>query len=284
MTTFAAGLLWCVTAAAPAQDADHDWQKEYSVSGSPVLTIETGDSSLDLRSCGACSSIRVHVHTDGTLSRFNLEERQEGNSVFFSLKEKPRHFSVGWQQRATRVTVETPAKLELRAHTADGHMSVRGVEGALEVQTSDGNAELEDVRGALQVRSSDGSVRIHRAAGTLTARGSDGHMEVDGQFSAVEVRTSDGNLDFSLAPGSQLTAASRIESSDGKVTVRVPGDLAALLDVSTSDGRVNCTLPLTMDHYDSRESSGHHLHGQLNHGSVPLTIHTSDGSVSLTAL
>jgi hypothetical protein len=39
-----------------------------------------------------------------------------------------------------------------------------------------------------------------------------------------------------------------------------------------------------MDHYDSRESSGHSVHGRLNGGGTPLTIRTSDGNVSIAAL
>ena len=127
---------------------------------------------------------------------------------------------------------------------------------------------------------SDGNVTIRRATGTLEARGSDGHMTVDGDFSAVQMHTSDGNLDLTLAQGSKLNAASRVESSDGHVNIIVPSTLAADLDISTSDGRLDCSLPLTMDHYDS----GHSVHGRLNGGGMPLFIHTSDGNVRIAAL
>jgi DUF4097 and DUF4098 domain-containing protein YvlB len=106
-------------------------------------------------------------------------------------------------------------------------------------------------------------------------------MTVDGEFSAVQMHTSDGNLDLTLAPGSKLNAASRIESSDGPVNVHVPSTLAADLDITTSDGHVDCSLPLTMDHYDSR---GKHLQGHLNGGGAPLSVHTSDGNVRIAAI
>ena len=66
--------------------------------------------------------------------------------------------------------------------------------------------------------------------------------------------------------------------------IRIPHDLAANLDITSSDGRVDCALPLTMDHYDSHESSGHHVHGQLNGGGASFSVHTSDGSVSIASL
>jgi hypothetical protein len=126
--------------------------------------------------------------------------------------------------------------------TSDGSMSACGLEGNLQVHSGDGRVTLDDVRGSLKLTSSDGDITIHNAVGTLEARASDGHMRIDGKFSAVQLHTSDGNQDFALAQGSQLSAASQIESSDGRVMIRVPQDLKADLDVSTSDGHVDCGL------------------------------------------
>jgi hypothetical protein len=266
-----------------AQATGHEWQKTYSVSGSPSLTIETADSGLEIASCGECKEIRVQVHATRDLNEYRLEERQDGDHVFFSFKEKPHigvHFN--WRNEAgTKVTVETPAHLDLDAKTADGNLTARELTGNLQVHSGDGSVTLEDVHGDLRLASSDGNVIIRRATGTVEARGSDGHMTIDGQFTGVQLHTSDGNLDFTLAPGSQLHAASRIESSDGHVSVHVPSTLAADVDITTGDGHVDCSLPLTMDHYDS---SGNHLHGHLNGGGTPLSVHTSDGNVRIAAI
>jgi hypothetical protein len=278
----AAAALSFATVPAPAQATGHDWQKSYSLSGSASLTIETGDSGLDIQSCGDCKAIRIQVHSGHELSNYRLEERQDGDHVYFSFKEKPNlGFHMNWKTESTKVTVETPAHLDLDAKTADGNLTARELTGNLRVRAGDGSVTLEDVHGDLRLGSSDGNVIIRRATGTLEARGADGHMTIDGQFTGVQLHTSDGNLDFTLAPGSQLNAASRIESSDGHVIVHVPSNLAADLDVSTSDGRLDCNLPLTMDHYDS---SGNHLHGHLNGGGTPLSVHTSDGNVRIAAI
>ncbi|WP_183814597.1 DUF4097 family beta strand repeat-containing protein [Tunturibacter empetritectus] len=163
-------------------------------------------------------------------------------------------------------------------------MSAQDLTGKVQVHSGDGSVELNNIKGDVHLVASDGSVSLHNAIGTVDARGSDGSMKIDGQFTMVQVETSDGNLDFTLSPGSQLTSASRIKSSDGRVSIRLPQALSADMDVATGDGHLNCTLPLTMDHYDSRESGGHHLHGHLNNGGVPFSIRASDGNVSITAL
>jgi hypothetical protein len=268
---------------APAQANGHDWQKTYSVSGSPSLAIETGDSSVDLHSCGDCKEIRIQVHSERDLNDYRLEEHQDGDHVFFLLKEKPHiGFHVEWKSSRTQVNIETPSHLDLDAKTSDGNFAARELTGSVQVHAGDGSVTLEDVHGDLRLSTSDGNVAIRRATGTLEARGSDGHMQIDGQFTAVQLHTSDGNLDLTLAPGSKLNAASHVNTSDGHVILHVPATLAADLDVSTSDGRVDCSLPLTMDHYDS--GSGNHLHGHLNGGGTPLSVHTSDGNVRIVAL
>jgi hypothetical protein len=279
-------LLALATYPAGAQNTEHDWEKTYAISGKPSLTIETSDSRLNIQPCGDCKTVHIKIHSGQKLSEYRLEESQSDDHVYFTLKEKPRvGFHVTWSNReGTSVTVETPRALDLDAKMSDGSFAARDLRGDLQIHTGDGNVDLNNLQGNLRLTSSDGNLTVQNATGTLEARSSDGHMKVDGNFSAVQLHTSDGTLDFSLAQGAQLTAASRIESSDGRVTIRVPHDLAAELDISTSDGHIDCSLPLTMDHYDSREGSGHHLRGKLNAGSVPLTIHTSDGNVTISQL
>ena len=263
-----------------AQLSGHDWQKAYPVSGSPSLTIETGDTGLEIQPCGECKEIRIQVHATRDLNEYRLEERQDGDHVFFSFKEKPHIGMFNWRNTAgTKVTVETPARLDLDAMTADGNLAAHGLTGDLKVHSGDGSVMLEDVHGNLRLGSSDGNVTIRRATGTLEARGSDGHMTVDGEFTAVQMHTSDGNLDLTLAPGSKLNTASSIESSDGRVNINLPSTLAADVDISTSDGKIDCNLPLTMDHYDS----SHSIRGKMNGGGTPLSIHTSDGNVRIAA-
>jgi hypothetical protein len=279
--------LFLATSAALAQSSDNDWQKAYTLSGgSASLTVETGDSGLDIHSCGDCKEIRIHAESNRKLSEFTLEEHQEGDHVFFKLKEKPHMgFHVGWNEgRRTKVSVETPMKLDLDARVADGSLSASNLVGSVQVHAGDGSVALDDIKGDVHLVSSDGSVSLHNASGTIDARGSDGNMKIDGQFTVVQLETSDGSLDFTLAPGSQLTGASRIKSSDGRVSIRLPQTLSADMDVATGDGHLDCTLPLTMDHYNSGESGGHHLHGHLNSGGVPFSIHASDGNVSITTL
>jgi len=264
-----------------------DWQKSYAVSGKASLTISAGDASVELRSCGDCREVRIHLEwRDRKPGDYTLTEFQSGDHVNFDLKEKAHlgiHFMTG-NLHEPRLTVDTPTALDVDARTSDGALKIAGLQGTLELHTSDGAVDIEDVRGAVRLTASDGSIKIHNFTGTLESRSSDGQASVEGKFTALQVHTSDGNLDLTIVDGSQLNTASRIESSDGRVTVRLPRAMAVDLDVHTSDGQIDCALPLTMEGYNSAHSSGHNLRGHLNGGGVPLSVHTSDGNVAITAL
>ena len=267
--------------------ADADWQKSYPVSAKPSLTVTTGDSSVEIASCGACREIRIRIEwRDYHASDFILTESQSGDHVEFALHEKIHigiHMNFG-NHREPRVTIETPQTLDLEARTADGALSVTGVSGELGLRTSDGSLDASNVSGALSLASSDGSIRVHDASGAIESHSSDGSVHIAGTFSGVQIKTSDGSLDFTLEPGSRLTTASSIQSSDGNVAIHLSRSLAADLDIHTGDGHVDCQLPLSMDGYNSSSTEKKGLRGKLNGGGVPLTIHTDDGNVVISAL
>jgi Putative adhesin len=269
-----------------AQDSDHSWSKVYPVTGKPTLDFETSDASVDFHPCGDCHQIRIHVELVGQkLSDYRLEEGQTGDEVHFLFKELPRvGFHISWHVERTRVTVETPAQLTLQAKTSDGNVTLTGLQGALGLTTGDGDVSLDHVSGDLRLKSGDGHVRISDATGSIEARTSDGSLTVDGLFHVFALHTSDGRLDVSLRPGTSLTEASSIQTSDGSVAIHVPANFAADLDVHSSDGRVDCAFPLTMDHFDSHGGEGHAWHGKLNGGGTPLSIRTSDGNVKIDQL
>ena len=281
-----AGLAILSSLTALAQDPDHSWSRTYLVTGKPTLTFETSDASVEFRPCGDCHEIRIHVEVVGRkLSDYRLEEGQSGDEVHFLFKELPHIGAhIVWHKEETRVTVESPAQLTLQAKTSDGNVTLSGLQGDLSLTTGDGNVALDHVAGNLRIKSGDGQVKITDADGAIDAQTSDGNLSVDGLFHALALHTSDGTLELNLREGTKLAGASTIQSSDGSVTLRVAQSFAADLNVRTSDGHVDCALPLTMDHYQSGGGEGHELRGKLNGGGTPLTIHTSDGNVKIEYL
>ena len=275
-----------LSAGAAAAQSDTTWDKTYPVSGQPSLFLSTDDSHLNIHACSGCKAVHIHVTAENTsLSRYTVEESQSGDTVKFSLKEKPHMgIRVNWHSSAVKVDVETPANLTLEARSADGHLTATDLHGDLAIHTSDGSQELTGLSGNLKLHSSDGHLQVRNASGSLEARSSDGNQDIAGAFTSLQLHSSDGSITLELADGSHLSADSRIESSDGSVTLRLPKSFPAELAVSTSDGSIQSTLPLVVDGYNSKGNSGHNIRGKFNGGGSLLTIHTSDGTVHLTTL
>lgn len=287
LSGFALAAIAVFAVAPSAHASDTDWQKTYHVSAKGSLTFASGDASAEVSSCGDCHEIRVRVEwNDRRASDYTIAESQAGDHVNFELREKHGfafHVTIGTRHEP-HVTVETPSELDLDARTADGGLKVNGIKGVLQLHTSDGSMDVSDVSGSLHLVSSDGSIRVHNASGSLESRSSDGKVRIEGRFSGVQVHTSDGGLELTLAEGSLLTSSSRVESSDGPVTVHLPRNMAADLEIRSSDGHVDCKLPLVMNGFDSRIDSGHSIRGRLNGGGVPLVIHTHDGNATIDAI
>jgi len=276
-------LAFATSIAGFAQNSEHSWSKTYPVSGKPTLTFKSSDARVEIRSCGDCREVRIHLEVEGKkLSDYRLEESQAGDQIHFEFWAREHvGFYIAPRHSSARISVETPASLTLQAKTSDGSVALTGLQGELGLTTGDGDVTLDHVSGNLRLKSGDGHVTITDASGALDARTSDASLSVDGVFHALTLHTSDGAVNLNLRQGTKLTEASSIQSSDGSVTVRVPEGFAADLNVHTSDGHVDCTLPLTMDHFNSKGEGHHEVHGRLNGGGTPLTIHTSDGSVKI---
>ena len=88
----------------------------------------------------------------------------------------------------------------------------------------------------------------------------------------------DGSITARANPGSKLENAWNVHTGDGSVTMSVPGDLQANIDATTNDGRISLGIPVTVE----GNMGTSQIHGKMNGGGQPLTIHTGDGSIHLS--
>jgi DUF4097 and DUF4098 domain-containing protein YvlB len=239
-----------------------DWSKTYDLTGKPGLRVEAHDASIRIDSWDQ-EKIEAHLTTRGWhIGNGGLEivEHQQGNAVDIELRQPHHtHFSIGIENRRTELEIRMPRSAQVNVHSGDGAVSAKGLEGELDFTTGDGRLEIEDVDGSLHAHTSDGSVHV------------------SGRFDVLELRTSDGRVEVEARPGSQLREAWDVRSSDGSVTLRLPGDLAADVALHTSDGSITTNIPISVEGSFGR----HDIHGKMNGGGKLLTVHTSDGSVTL---
>jgi DUF4097 and DUF4098 domain-containing protein YvlB len=247
-------------AALPAR-AD-DWSKSYHISGRPDLRVETSDADIRVSTWeqntidAKVTTTRYKIGGDG----IRIEEHQTGDSVEIDVRFPHSHgILMDWGQRRVEIDIRMPR------------------EGKLDLHTGDGKIDLGNFKGEMDLRSEDGAQEIDGVDGKLRAVTGDGHIRARGRFDELDLKTGDGRLDARADAGSSLRTGWRLESGDGTVTLDVPENLAADVDLHTGDGHIDLDMPITTEG-KIRENE---VRGKLNGGGNLLMIHTGDGSIRL---
>jgi DUF4097 and DUF4098 domain-containing protein YvlB len=185
---------------------------------------------------------------------------------------------IGGVHETFTVDVTVPPSLTLLMRSGDGALECEAaLTGKFQFETTDGAVLASGLHGDVSVTTGDGRVTLDGLQGRVDIRTQDGRIETRGRFVGVNIVSRDGSVAFSAVPGSKVAEAWTLESSDGRVQVNIPHDLAALLDVRSRDGRLRCELPIPA----ASENRGNTLIGEINGGGLPLRVRTRDGGITL---
>jgi DUF4097 and DUF4098 domain-containing protein YvlB len=251
-----------LAAAAVVPASADEWSKSYNVSANPDLRIETTDANIRVTTWDQ-NTIEAKVIT----SRYKIgeggikvEERQTGNSVEIEVRYPHHNVNFNWGSgHRVDIIVQMPRQANVNLRTGDGKI------------------ELSDLKGTMNLHSGDGSEELQNLDGKLHASTGDGHIRASGRFDELELKTGDGHLDAVARAGSTMGSSWRLESGDGSVSLELPPDLAADVDLHTGDGHIDVDMPVTTE----GKIRTNDIHGKLNGGGSLLTIHTGDGSIHL---
>jgi putative adhesin len=256
------GLAILVLGLAAALPASADeWSKTYKLTGKPDLRVETSDANIRVTTWDQ-NTIEAKVITtrykigEGGL---RIDEHQTGDSVEIDVRYPHHSFTIDWGNHRVDIIIQMPREGRVNLRTGDGKIEVAGLKGEMDLHSGDGSENLDGVDGKL--RASTG----------------DGHIHADGRFDELDLKTGDGHVEVRATSGSSLAAGWRLETGDGNVTLEIPGETAADVDLHTSDGHIDLDMPVTTEG-KIRENE---IRGKLNGGGSLLTIRTGDGSIHL---
>ncbi len=274
-----------------------EWTKSYTVSGRAQVRVNTNDSAVQIYT-GDGKQVDIRVDYEGYQldKTLHVDSSQSGDSVQVNARVSG-HWGFNWNgHRRVRIEVHMPKDADLEIDTGDGSVNTQPLNGRLKVHTGDGSVRAEAVTGNVDIDSGDGSItlegakgdiRLHTGDGHIDARNldgrvdassGDGHIKLDGRLDSLNIKTGDGSIDARLQPGSQVASSWMIRTGDGSVDIVLPADLKANIDASTNDGHISLGIPVTVEGTFSNSQ----IHGKMNGGGQPVTIHTGDGSIRLT--
>ncbi len=245
---------------APAEE----WKRDFSTGPHPQLRVQTNDAHLEVRGA-AGNTISARVVADGWRigpGDLSVTAQQTGDTISLQVKTPDRHIHFNFGNRSIRIEISVPQGTALDLSSSDGSMQVSGVKGEARLLTA------------------DGSIHVDNFDGTLHGHTSDGSIQANGRFDLLDLSSSDGSITADLWKGSHMNGDWTMRTSDGSITLRVPGDFSAFLDAWTSDGHIDLQLPVEI----SGRVEEKRIRGKLRGGGPTLQIHTSDGSITLRGL
>ncbi len=239
-----------------------EWKKSFTVSGRPDVRVTTTDGSVTVRPWER-NEIGARVITQGWQirpSEVRVTGHQAGDRVEIEVL-TPKEF-VSFGRHSVEVEVLVPRELRAEIHSGDGRISAQDLKGEIHLSTGDGGIEAGAIDGTLEAKTGDGSIRA------------------SGRWDRLDLRTDDGSVEADVRAGSKMTSAWTVHTGDGHITLRLPGDFAADLDVDTGDGKVTLDFPVTV----SGAVGGGKLRGKLNGGGQTFAVRTGDGAIRLERL
>ncbi len=259
----AAAMLLTATLAAPAmaQDRDRDRQRDDAFTWSG--TIPSGRRIMIKNINGA---IRVARSTNGRVEVSAEKRWRRGNPEDVRIEQKKigddvlvcALFSEGSRCDESGIHTDRRTKWNER-NDVSVEFTVRVPDGV--------RVDLSTVNGGVEVTGVSNEVDAHTVNGSITARSAGG---------PVRAKTVNGSIEVSMG---SLGSADDLdyETVNGAITIDMPTNFGAQLELSTVNGRVSTEFPITI----SGTLSPRRLRGTVGNGSTRLRASTVNGSVTL---
>jgi DUF4097 and DUF4098 domain-containing protein YvlB len=303
------GVLLALIGASPPAIAQPHWaanasdviRRTFEVSPPGRLLLDSERGSVEVRADDG-RAVRVEIEREAAegyaLDDFTLDFEQEGSEVKVrgAFVNPRRYENDGGNAYRVRYRITVPRRFDATVSTAlgsvsvgdlEGDLIVRGASGSLELgriggdvsaETSAGGIALASAGGNARMATSAGSIVVGRVGGDLEARATSGNVEVEGVGGALLVSTSAGNVDATLlrAPRQET----RVETSVGNITLRVPEGAGLVVDAVARNGWVEVDLPRGDRGY-ARAPNGSAVHQTVGGGGPTIALRTTQGTITV---
>ncbi len=127
----------------------------------------------------------------------------------------------------------------------------------VDVSNTNGAIHLSDVTGTHELDTTNGKIEVSRCAGSLDA------STTNGSIHAELTRVNKGQ-------------PLRFETTNGRIDVELPSNLAVDVDASTTNGNIATDLPVSATRVSSNS-----LRGTINGGGTSLRMRTTNGGIAI---
>lgn len=229
-------------------------QVEITVQVPSGLEVDLRSSSGDLQTRGLAGTQRLAT-TSGDI----LVEEASGTVT----------------ANATSGDIEASGLALARIRSASGDIGVSGATRTLVINTTSGNIQVDGARDSLRIESVSGDIDLDGAAGPVTLGTTSGEVQARGVVGPLVASTSSGDLDLGTTPG---FSRAEVSSVSGDVTLDVPRTFAGAVELQTSSGTLEVSLPVQV-----RSVTRRALRGTIGSGNGRLLLKSASGDLHVTS-
>lgn len=239
-----------------------DFQQTYQLAADGVVNIRAVSGNVTVTGYDG-EVIVVTAHKEGRdRDRVSIEDNSTGNRVEVRDRYPERcncNVSVNFE-------VKVPRRVTYRFDSfssVSGNVEIHGISGEVRAKSVSGNVVLKNVTGNVQANSVSGNVEVNEVAGIVSAKSTSGHVQVE-----IVRLDANGNMEFG--------------SVSGDVTIRVPANLDAEVDMSTLSGDLRSDFSIQIE--KKEYGPGRTARGRLGSGTRRLKLSSVSGDLQLLRL
>ena len=294
-------ILTVACTAGTAFAADGNFDKTFSVTGTPTVSISTGSGYVHVYP-GAGNQVHIvgHVHSRPGIFGGNADEAvqkivanppivQSGNTITAST---PHDDSELFRNISIDYDVTTPAETTLKAGSGSGDIEIGGIQSAVTAHTGSGNIHVDNVGANAQLDTGSGSIRatnVHGGGvlqtgsgrielsasgpGDVRAKTGSGSIHIEGVNGGVRADTGSGSIEIAGDPTSEWRAS----SGSGSIELNPTANARFNFDAQSGSGGIHVDRPIVMQGSLNR----HHVTGTVNGGGPTLRASTGSGSINV---
>ncbi len=254
-----------------------DFQKSYNLPPDGTISISSvsGDISVAGSNVPSVSVTAIREGRDKDL----LEIVDESTPGHVSLKvQYPK--GGGSYNASVRFVVQVPAGSRYKYDkltTASGDIEVSDVAGDFNANTASGDVTIKQFQGNIAANTASGDMKIDNIQGDVKANSASGDIEIRGAAGMVSAKTASGDVKVELA-SIDGTGEMQFASASGDITVKVPSQLNAQVQISTGSGDITSDFPLNVE---KREGGGKKASASIGSGTLVIKMSAASGDIRL---
>lgn len=187
----------------------------------------------------------------------------------------------------TRVTAGTVSGLievrgtqaEVIAKSVSGRVDVRGARDRVDAETVSGTLDLRDVQGRITIEGVSADIDIEDAVGDVSAETVSGSVRIRrSRLSGLRAEAVSGTIAYE--GNLDANGSYRMNTHSGSITLALPADVGARLELETFSGRITSDFPLTLQPGQAT-GRGRRMEFTLGSGGARVTAGAFSGNITI---